>query len=108
MRLAQVDISKVWQLSGENGNGGFSSLSDIVSHLLPNILLLGGIISFVIIIVAGIGMISGAGGGDSHGAESKKQALTYAIIGLVTMFGAYWILQIINFVTHGSLSGLGF
>lgn len=106
MKLAQVNIKDFWQLSGEGGKGGFSSLADVVSNILPKILLLGALISFIIIIIAGIGVISGAGGGDAHDAESKKNILTYAIIGLVIMFGAYWILQIINFVTNGSLQSL--
>ncbi len=104
MQLAQIDIEQEWQLGP--GKGGFGSLAELMSSLLPKILLLGGIVFFIIIIIAGIGVITGAGGGDAHDAENKKNILTYAIIGLILMFGAYWILQIINFVTNGSLQSL--
>lgn len=106
MQLAQINIRDFWGLSGEGGKGGFSSLSDVISNLLPKVLLLGGLISFIIIIIAGVGIIAGAGSGDAHETENRKNILTYAIIGLVLMFGAYWILQIINFITNGSLQNL--
>lgn len=106
MQLAQVDIGQNWQLSGGAGKGGFASLSDIVTSLLPKILIIGGVVAFILVIIAGVGVISAAGSGDSHGTENRKNFLVYAIIGLVIMFGAYWILQIINFITGGSLKGI--
>lgn len=104
MQLADVDIGQVWQFSP--AKGGFNSLADLMSFIFPRLLLLGGIIFFVLIVIAGIGVISGAGGGDPHKAEQSKMFLTYAVIGLIIMFGSFWILQIINFVTHGSLNSL--
>ncbi len=101
MQLAQVDIAKEWPLAQS-----FPSLSSLVSSLLPKILIFGGVISFIVVIVAGIGVIAGAGSGDSQETENRKQILTYALIGLVIMFGAYWILQIINFITGGALQGI--
>lgn len=101
MQLAQVDIGKEWPLAQN-----FPTLSSLVSSLLPKILIFGGVISFIIVIVAGIGVIAGAGSGDSQATESRKNILLYALIGLIIMFGAYWILQIINFVTGGALQGI--
>lgn len=106
MQLAQVDIGKEWKLSGD-GKGGFASLGDLVSSFLPKVLIVGGIIFFVTIIIAGFGVLSGAGSGDAQGAESRKQILTYAVIGFIIMFGAYWILQLVNFITNGALGGAG-
>lgn len=107
MQLAQVDIGQEWKLSGAPGKGGFSSLAGLVSSLLNPILIAGGIIFFVIIIITGFGVLSGSGSGDSHAAESRKNILTYAVIGFIIMFGAYWILQIVNYVTKGALGGAG-
>ncbi len=84
----------------------FPSLGSLVSNFLPKVLLLGGIISFILVIIAGVGMVSGAGSGDAHAAESRQKILTYAILGLIIMFGAYWILQLINYLTLGSLGGI--
>lgn len=104
MQLAQIDIGKEWKLSGETGKGGFGTLSSLVTSFLPKILLLGGIIMFVIIALAGFALV--AGSGDKQATEKGKNVLTYAIIGFIIMFGAYWILQIINFVTGGALGGI--
>lgn len=84
----------------------FGSLADLVSFLLPKILLLGGIIFFILIIIGGLGMIAGAGSGDAHANEGRQKALTYAVVGFIIMIGAYWILQIINYVTGGALGDI--
>ncbi len=101
MQLAQIDIGQDWQLSGKTG--GFGSLAEIVSFLLPKALLLGGVIFLIMIIIAGLGTIAGAGSDDPHKKEQARNFLTFGIIGLTIMFGAYWILQIINFLTGGTL-----
>lgn len=106
--LADVDIGEVWQLSGQNGKGGFTSLSGIISFVFPKILIIGGIVFFIMIVFAGLGMISGAGGDDPHSQEQAKNFLTFSIVGLLIMFGSFWILQIISKVTGGSLGAIGF
>lgn len=107
MQLAQVDISKEWQLSGGDGKGGFTSLASLVTFLLPKVLLLGGIIFFIMVIIVGFGILKGAGSEDAQAKEKTKNYLTYGLVGLSIMFGAYWILQIINYITGGSLKNLG-
>lgn len=102
MELAQVSIGSSWPLSCERG--GFCTLSEMVSSLLPKFLLIAGVIFFILIVIAGVGVIAGAGSGDAQGMENRKQFLTYAIIGFIIMFGAYWILQIINFITNGAVN----
>lgn len=100
--LAQVTIGSTWPLSCEKG--GFCTLSQVVSSLLPKIILIGGVIFFILVVITGVGLIATAGSGDAQGLESRKQFLTYAIIGFMIMFGAYWILQIINFITNGAIN----
>lgn len=98
-----IDISNpdIWPWSKN-----FTSLADLVSFLLPKALLLGGVIFFILIIIGGIGMIAGAGGADAHAAENRKKALTYSVAGFIIMLGAYWILQIINYITGGALKDI--
>src|SRR3989344_5458873 len=107
MELAQIDIGEIWKLSGRTGKGGFSSLSDLVSSLLPKVLIFGGIIFFAIIVITGFGIVTKAGSADAQAMESRKNILTYALIGFIIMFGSYWILQIVNFITGGALGGAG-
>lgn len=98
---AQVNIADTWPLAKN-----FTSLASLLSFLIPKILLFSGIIFFILIVIAGIGMVSGGGGDDSHAQEKAKMFLTYAVIGLMIIFGAYWILQVISFITGGSLSSI--
>ena len=100
--LAQVSIGSAWPLSCERG--GFCTLSGLVSNLLPKIVLVGGIVFFILVVIAGIGILATAGSGDAQGMENRKTFLTYAIIGFIIMFGAYWIVQIINFITNGAVN----
>ena len=106
MQLADVKIGEVWQLSGENGKTGFGTLGDLVSSFLPKILVIGGIIFFIMVIVSGFSILGGAGSDDAAKKAKWHQVLTYAAVGLVIMFGAFWILQIINFITGNALKGL--
>ena len=96
-----VNIADYWTPAEK-----FPSLGSLVSGLLPKILLLGGIIAFILIVIAGVGMIAKAGSSDTQGTENRKNILTYAIAGLIIMFGAYWILQLINYITQGALDGI--
>lgn len=103
MLLAQgggVDINQVWQLRQ------FSSLKILTERLLPIALTLGGIVFFIMAVVAGFNILSGAGSDDPKAISKWQQTLFSAIIGLILMFVAFWILQIINFVTGGALNSL--
>lgn len=96
-----VDIEQAFPLARN-----FPSLASLISFLLPKFLLLGGIVFFILIIIGGIGIISGAGSDDAQAAEGRKKFLTNAVIGFIIMFGAYWILEIINYITGGALRGI--
>jgi hypothetical protein len=83
----------------------FGSIGGLISFFVPTVLLIGGILCFVIIVVAGFGVIGNAGG-DPHAAEGRKMIITYAMIGLVIMFASYWILQILNGITGKPFGGI--
>lgn len=106
MLLAQtgnggVDIGKTWSIAQN-----FPTLASLLSFLIPKVLIFGGVIFFIMIIIAGVGVITGAGSDDAQAQEKSKNFLTYAVIGLIIMIGAYWVLQIINVVTKGALKNL--
>ncbi|MBI3955476.1 hypothetical protein HY338_03460 [Candidatus Gottesmanbacteria bacterium] len=96
-----VDIGAIWKV-----NSRFDTLGSFVSFLLPILLLLAGIIFFVLVIAAGFTFLQNAGSEDAHALDKWKQILTYGVIGLIIIFGAYWVLQIINLVTYGSFQSL--
>lgn len=84
----------------------FNNLGDVVNSLSSNVIIIAGVIFFALILIAGFGVITAAGSEDAKALEKNKSFLTYAIIGFVIIFSAFWIVQIINFVTGGSLGGL--
>lgn len=84
----------------------FNNLGQVVNVFSQNIILIAGIIFVILIMVAGFGVIMGAGSQDAQKLEKNKAFLTYAVIGFVIIFGAYWIVQIINAVTGGALGGI--
>jgi hypothetical protein len=100
--LAQVDISKIWKFAPDQ-NSDFSTLGSIVSFFLPKVLLVAGLIAFILTVGAGFAVIASAGGGDPHNTEKAKGVLTYSVIGFILIFGAYWLVQIISFLTNNSL-----
>lgn len=96
-----VNITDEWPLARV-----FPDLGSIPSHLLPVALLFGGIIFFIMVIAAGFSFMKGAGSEDAQAKEKWHRILTYGAVGLIIMFSSYWILQIINFVTKGSLDSI--
>lgn len=98
-----IDINKEWRFALIPE---FNTLGGLFSFLIPRVLILGGVIFFIIIVMAGFGVITGAGNDDPHAKEQARNFLTYGVLGLIIMIGAYWIVQIINVVTGGSLDTL--
>lgn len=84
----------------------FDNLGDLVSTLSQNFVLVAGVIFLILILIAGFGVIQAAGSQDAQAMEKNKNFLTYAVIGFVIIFAAFWIVQIINAVTGGSLGDL--
>ncbi len=76
------------------------SPSQLISVLLPNILILAGVIFFLLILGGGFMMISGAGKEENAQDKAKAQgAITYGVIGFLLVVSAYFILQIVGTVT---------
>ena len=77
----------------------FNSLGDLVSVIVPNAFVLAGILTFILLILGGFGIIAGAGSGDTKKMEQGKQAITGAVLGLIVVIGSFWIVQIIQSLT---------
>lgn len=77
----------------------FTDIGSLVSVIVPNAFMLAGVITFVLLVMAGFGMIAAAGSGDAKKMESGKKTITGAVIGLIVIVGSFWIIQIIETLT---------
>ena len=73
--------------------------------IVPNFMIFAGVVCFLIVLIAGFKMIQSAGGGDPHEMEQSQKAFTAAIAGFLLIFAAYWIVQILKFVTGMNIPG---
>ncbi|OGF98732.1 hypothetical protein A3D78_07280 [Candidatus Gottesmanbacteria bacterium RIFCSPHIGHO2_02_FULL_39_14] len=103
MQLAQVNIIQDYP---PGRIADFQTLGGLISSFLPKILIVAGIIFFILTVAAGVAVISGAGSGNPQNQEKARSFLTYSVIGLVIIFASYWIVQLISFITFGSLKNL--
>jgi len=83
-----VDISTIFGPA----TGGFTTVNALVNVITHNLLTVAGIIAFLGVVFAGIRMIQSAG--DAKAQEQSQGALTAAVIGLLIILGAYFILEI--------------
>lgn len=89
--------------------GKSQGLNDISTLFLQSAIVVAGVVFLFLIVGAGFKIISSAGSNDPKSAGQGRQALTYALIGFFIIFGAYWIIRIIelmvgrNFFTGGIL-----
>lgn len=72
-------------------------LGTYVTYLTRAAVLGAGVITFLLIIGGGIGMIASAGNAQQQ--EKSKSAVTAGVMGLALVIGAYWILQILSLFT---------
>jgi len=78
------------------GTDNLGGVSSVVSLFLKGAFVLAGIVILFFFIIAGIGMIAGAGQDDPQKAEAAKKTMTSAVIGFVVVFTSYWIVKLIG------------
>ena len=75
----------------------FNDIGSLVSQIVPNVLVIAGVIFFLLILGGGFAMIQSAGSESNPQQTAKaKAAVTYALIGFLLVVSAYFILQIVN------------
>ncbi len=77
----------------------FPDIGTLVNVLVKNVFVIAGVLLFVLLIFGGLQFIISAGGGDEQGVGKGKNAITAALVGFILIFAAYWIVQIIEFIT---------
>lgn len=79
------------------GAKSIGSPGDLISALLPNILIASGIVLLILTIFSGFNLLSDAGSGNQQTIAKHRQALTWGVIGFLIVISAYFILQIVGF-----------
>lgn len=77
----------------------FKTVGDLTNVLLPNILMITGVIALIAVLITGVRFIQHAGSGDAKQAQQDQGAFTAAITGLIMIFGSFWFLQIAGVIT---------
>jgi hypothetical protein len=90
--LAATDINL--KPSGQFGQLGNLTIGGIVSGLIRLVLIIAALVFFFILGIGGIRWI--ASGGDKAQTENARNQITAALVGLVIVFAAWAIVQLIN------------
>lgn len=72
----------------------FTDLGSVVSRAIPFVFAIAGVGLLIMIIASGMKLLTSAG--DAKKMEEGKQTLTYAVIGFIVIFVAYWVVQIMG------------
>lgn len=83
---------------GVNGVATLDCIFPLISNLIYWLILFSGTVSLIIIIISGIRFITS--GGEAKSVDTAKKSMTYAIMGLLLVFLAFFILNVIAYVTN--------
>ena len=99
MKIAQVgppNLNTLEFFAARNFAG--ATIGDIINALIPYIFVSAGLIMFLFLIYSGYQwMISR---GDPKGIAQAQQNFTYAIIGFLVIFSAYWATRLLGMVLN--------
>ena len=96
-----VDLGLCLQLSnGVPIKSVYDSPASLINLIVSNVFVVGGVVIFFLIILAGFKFIQDG----TKGKEEAQKILTAAIAGAIVMFSAYWIVQIFGVLTGVNLS----
>ena len=99
-----MEIAKTVMAAGSISNdpAELSDIETLFGNAVSAILGLAGIVLFLTLIVGGFRYITS--GGDQQKAQAARGTLTFAIIGLVVISGAFLILRFIQDLTGAQLT----
>lgn len=97
------NYTKCYKLNQNHTVGGvYDTPGTIVNTIVNNLMIAGGLVLFAMIVYSGFLMINGG----SKGFEEARGILGKALIGLVVMVVAYWVVLIIGKLTGMEIFGV--
>jgi hypothetical protein len=95
--VADLDLQKAVKLNDTRSVGEvFAQPADLINLVVPNLFLIAGTILFFMILGGGFQIIAS---GSADAVDKGKNQVTLAILGMVIMFAAYWIIQLVEYLT---------
>lgn len=95
--LAEIPLEQAIKINETKTVGGeYKNLGQLIGIIVPNLFLFAGIIFLFLLILGGFSIITSTSG---KGIDEGKQKITSALIGFLVMFSAYWIVQIVEYLT---------
>lgn len=97
MAVSTLDLGTALKFQGGDASSTYQGVGSLINNILPNIYIAGGLVIFIMIVMGGFTIIANAGNPDKI--KEGGKTITSAIMGLLVLFGSYWIIQIIQVVT---------
>lgn len=97
MAVSTLDLGTALRFQDSDAVSTYQGAGSLINNILPNVYIAGGVVIFFMIILGGFTIIANAGNPDKI--KEGGKTITSAIIGLLVLFGSYWIIQIIQVVT---------
>jgi hypothetical protein len=98
MKIAQIDFGSLEAVAAPAFAGG--TLGNIVNSAILYLFPIAGFLLLIYLIYGGYQYL--LSGGDPKSIDAGKKNITYAVIGFIIIFLAYWIVQIV-----GRILGIG-
>lgn len=100
MKIAQILKISGNQLEGPlptlqgstTGTTKFPTLASVINQAMPLLFSIAGILLFLYLVWGGFNFLTSMG--DPKKAEMGKHKITSAVIGIVILFAAYWVVQL--------------
>lgn len=74
--------------------GKFGSVGEIITSIVPYLMIMGGLILFVMLIMGGFEMLTSVGNQEKTAAAAAR--IKNALIGFLLLFAVFWLAQIIQ------------
>jgi len=99
---AKTNLSDIYA-PGKNLGGSEAKYGDLLTPLFQNAIILIGILSFFVFLLAGFRYITS--GGDENKIKEARATLNYAIIGTALAGGSYLLINILSGITNFKFLG---
>jgi hypothetical protein len=83
-------------ISGPVGYRAGNTLGEVISNIFPYLFVFAGIGLLLMLIMGGFELLTSAG--DPKKLESGRQRITYAIVGFLIVFLAFWLVQLVALI----------